>query len=247
MRQLKNIYKEIIYSNEKEFYLEIKRYVGHLTSKRKFKKLLNKINEQYKKDSKEHNKISNKLKKALLEIKKNIENKNISDNKAKELLKEFDQYISGKITSSAPLVENLIYNLSEVAWIIKDEKYEKELEIFLKEYLKVKKKFEDKKKVSIWAGFFELNLVKEALEDDFSKLNFLDKIGMSLLNREIRETIDGRSPLDIKKKEEYLRYIRKIHNFLLEKLERKFKINWRLIGWIIMFLVAIAGIILLIV
>ena len=235
LKKLERIYQDILGSKDKDFYLEIKKYISYIISQRKSKRSIKKIIGSSQEDSRKYRENSRKLKDKLLKIKKEIENKKIQNDSVKKLLEEFDGYISGKIKSSAPLTESLFYNLGDILNQL-NKKYDEETLDLIKKYWEEKEKFENKREISVWNSYFELSHLKDALETDLSKLNFWEKMNIGLLKNELSKVIRGDEKLEKKKREDYERHLKRIHNFISEK---RIKINWKFVGWAIMFILAL--------
>lgn len=235
--------ENVIKSIDKNFYFEIKEYLDFLTSNKRLKWLVKRILKKKRVDSREYEEISIKLKNKLIEIKNILEKENVEDKRLKEIFKEFDDYISGRIKSSNPLVENLsdlLYDsisLVENAKSISLQKEKEDIKSLFKEYYPIQEAYKAKEGVSEWFALMNLLLIKEAVEMDVAKLSTWEILNLGLLKNEIQKVSRGYETLNKSKKDEYINYLNKLHGFLIVELKKKRKIYFRP-WWLILLLVA---------
>jgi len=231
--EFENKKADIENSSNENFYYEIKEYIEFILSKRKLKSIFKRLIKQQKKDSKEYVEVSNGLKKEFIEIKNNLEKSNKGNKPLNKKFHEFVDYLSGKIRSTAPLVECLEDSLNDIVTIIENEKKislneEKEkIKNLMKEYYLVKERYESKKRVSVWFSLYNLIWIQESVGKDISKLPLFDRLNYGLLMHEIRQVSDKHKELSKEKKEEYMKYLNKVHRFFITELKKKKKIYFQ--------------------
>ncbi len=234
--ELTRLYSAIIDAPDKNFYLELKKYTEFVKNVRKFKKYLKKLEKKSLEDSKEYVKISETLVKQFSDIKDEIKEKNFDDEEIKKLIKELEEFLSGKATSSCPLVESLFYHLQDIIQKVKkydSESYEnldKKLRDFIKDYYSIKEKFEHKKRVAEWHSFYFINGIN-ILDEDLTKLDIsMSSINKKLSKDHLQKIIDGHKDLTKEERGKDTYHLKKFNDYLLgeigEKKNMKSKLIW---------------------
>lgn len=223
--KLERLYQSVISSEDKNFYLELKKYVEYLISERKIKKILKKLNKQFKKDSKDYNDYSKRLIIRFKEIKNFLDEKNTGNKPIKNLFNEFDNYLSKKITSTATIPESLFYLLQDIINLFKQNKkdippeIDKEIIDLMKKYTLIKNSFEMKRRVAEWYSLYFLKNL-DLLDEDLStntNLN-IESLGKGLIKGKIEKVIQGNNNLPQEERKEYQNHLDKIHRYILEEL-----------------------------
>ena len=216
---LDHLYETILTSNDKEFFVELKRYVDQIVSEIKYKILKKRLDKEYEEDLKEYKDSSNKVLNGCKKIKDELEkisddNNNVGEN----LFIKFDDYLNGKIQSSELLADNLIEVLEDLIETFQrsniniPENFIQTIKEINKDYLDKKNEFERKKSESYWNSLNNLLQLK-LLDTDISKLKLWEKANIGLFKKEIEDVKSGRTKLPNEKREKYISSLKKIHFF----------------------------------
>lgn len=234
IKKLKNKYKAIEQASSKDFFLEIKNYIDFISTEKKIRKILDKLKERKDSDSLQFRQIRDSIIKFFVKTKKNLQklikkSKKVKKNEAiLNLLKQFDNYIKGKVRSSAPLEEDLYFTLEDIFSILKknkikiDDIYKNFIEKW-REFLPTKENYDQVKRTSVWNSFDELCLIK-ILDKDRKKL---DLLGLWFLHN-IKRVVEGYEELSQEERERYMRNLQRIHAYLLEELGFEVSITQRI-------------------
>lgn len=228
---LERLFESVISSSDKTFYLEINKYLRYLYSKRQLKKIVRKLVKESRKDSKEYCAFCDKLVKRFSEIKELLINKTKGNEGLKDAFKEFDNLLSRKITSSAPLAEGLYYTLQEILSSLKENKnetfpdIEKEILDLFKKYYNIKKTFEHRRDVSEWYALFFIEQVN-VLNEDLSNCKWdITTMGKAILLGGMEKVNRGEEQIKKEYREEYTNHLRKINKYLIDELSEDYTIK----------------------
>lgn len=235
-KQLGLLYEQVLTSTDDRFFLLIKKYIDYLFLETSFRRALDNLNKQKKKDSLSYDSICKEIVLKSQEIRDNLikrinEDLQLKDDpRFKKILEsQFNMHLSGKTISSSPLPESLLNHLEDCFYIIETETINgfKDLDLLkqqlYKKYFLEKENYELIKKASEWNALDNLLIV--TCLDNNSELNKKREHYCMLMKRDMQQIISGKIQLSKSKRDSYVGFLNVIHSYVNQYKNNKI-ITW---------------------